>query len=593
MLSDMETQEKQIPANLAEMFFVSAERYADKEALRYRPGHRYHTLSYGQLKQEIMRLAKALTRLGLKEGDRAVIISENRPEWVISDLALMCLGVANVPAHDVLSPVQIGKIVDESGPKAIFFSNRSVEIKLLGIAEIVSKVPHLISFEKLAGQGLKQAVYFQDLVGSQELDEKERASLEISAKRLRPDTLASIGYTSGTSGNLKGVMLTHNNFIHNIEGIKGSIFANPKDRLFSILPLSHVFERTAGYYVPMCMGSSICYRANSTAIVKEMRECKPTIILAAPRFYEKIYGNILAKVNGNPVKKYLFRAAFGYKPKSKNDGIEKLFDHIVFSKIKEIFGGNLRFFISGGAKLREDTGRFFERAGLVILEGYGLTETSPVISCNRLDKHKFGTVGPVLNNLAVRISDKNEILVKGPNVTRSYLRQEENEGIFTEDGYFKTGDLGYVDREGFLVINGRSKDMLVLATGKKIVPSVIEEALEASPYIEQAMVVGEGKKHVAALIVPNFKALENKTGVAGRERLAEDAKAREFIAAEALRMTKDLASTESIQKFILLKEPFSIKRGELTPKLSLCRRVILARYKDAIEEMYEDGGTDA
>lgn len=576
-----------MPANLAEMFLASAEKNAGREALKYEPGHRYHTLSYGQLKKEVMLLVKALKNLGLNEADRAVIISENRPEWVISDLAMMSVGVASVPIHDVLSPAQIGRIIDETGPKAIFFSGHIIESKLSGIASVVSKVDHLISFDKPAGQGFKPILYFKDLIGSGEIDEAELASLEASAKKLGSDTLASISYTSGTGGHLKGVMLTHDNFIKNIEGINGSIFARPEDRLCSVLPLSHVFERTAGYYVPICAGSSISYRANPSEIAKDMKERKPTVILAAPRFFEKVYENILASAGSNPVKKCLFRAAFAYKPKTKNDNIEKLSEKMVFSKIKNIFGGELRFFISGGAKLPENVGKFFERAGLVILEGYGLTETSPVIACNRLDKNKLGTVGPVLSNLSVKISDSNEILVKGYSVTRGYLQKNDDEDMFTEDGYFRTGDLGYVDKEGFLVIRGRSKDMVVLTTGNNVVPSIIEEALERSPYIEQAMVVGEGRKHVGALIVPCVKALDNKIKGRGKERLLKDARVRELIAAEALEMTKDLASTERIRKFILLKEPFSVKTGELTPKLSLCRRVILARYKDVIEGMYK------
>jgi long-chain acyl-CoA synthetase len=317
-------------SNLAEMFLASAQNYADREALKYKPAHRYHRLTYGQLKKDVMRLTKALMSLGLKEGDRAVIISENRPEWVISDLAMMCLGVANVPVHDVLSPVQIGTIIAETRPKAVFFSNHNIVARLSGVAEAF----YLISFEKPAGEGLKQILYFGDLVDSQEMDEKELALLEASAKKIKPDTLASISYTSGTSGHLKGVMLTHDNFLQNIEGIQDSIFGHPEDRLFSILPLSHVFERTAGYYAPIRMGASIAYRANPAAIVEEMKGRRPTVILAAPRFYEKVYENILANVNSSPIKKYLFRGAFGYKPKRKNGIIEKLFKRIVFSKIK-------------------------------------------------------------------------------------------------------------------------------------------------------------------------------------------------------------------------------------------------------------------
>ena len=348
-MANVEVQEKRIPANLAEMFLASAQNYAGREALKYKPGHHYHVLSYSRLKEEVLRLAKALIGLELKEGDRAIIISENRPEWVIADLAMMCIGVANVPVHDVLSPVQVEKIIAEVGPKAIFFSNHDTEAKFPDIAKILPKIPYLVSFEKPAGQRSKQILYFKDLIDSQELDEKALTSLKASAKKLKPDTLASISYTSGTDGRLKGVMLTHNNFVQNIEGIKGSIFGHPEDRLFSVLPLSHIFEHTAGYYVPISTGASIAYRVDSSAIVEEMKERRPTVILAAPRFFEKIYENILANVNKNPVKKYIFRAAFDYKPKRNNDKVEKIFDHIVFSKIKEIFGGELRFFISGGA----------------------------------------------------------------------------------------------------------------------------------------------------------------------------------------------------------------------------------------------------
>jgi long-chain acyl-CoA synthetase len=574
-----------VPVNLADLFFTATELYPNNEALKYKIGHHYHKMTYLEVKKEVIKLAIALKRLGISEGDRAIIISENRPEWVITDLALVCLGAVNVPIHSVLSSSQLADIIKEIKPSAIFFSDHEQEAKLLDIAGDISGIDSLISYEN-GENGLKKIHYFKDLIDRTKVNQEDEAELIENIAKIKPETIASIIYTSGTTGHLKGVMLTHQNFIQDIVGVLEHIWAYPEDRFFSVLPLSHVFERTAGYYVPFYCGASIGYSLDIANLSTEIKERKPTIVIAVPRLFEKIHEKIMENVNKNLFKKSIFRLAFGLKIKGKDSFLNKVFDQLVFAKIRNEFGGEVRFFVSGGAALPARLGKFFERVGLIVLEGYGLTETSPVIAVNRLNDFKFGSVGVCLSNIDVKIGEAGEILVKGPIVTPGYLRDEDNKASFEGD-WFKTGDIGYFDRNGFLVITGRKKDLLVLTTGKKVAPVPIEEALEANEFIDQAMVFGEARKHVAALIVPNYTKLAERFGIEGRERIRKNQDIFEFMSEQAKEATKSFASIERIKKFILVNEPFSVENGEMTPTLKLRRHVIFARYEDEIDKLYE------
>lgn len=574
------------PINLADMFFTSAELNAEKEALHYKVGHHYHTLSYFELRKEVFGLAEALRLLGFEKGDRAILISENRPEWVITDLALQTIGAINVPIHEVLSSHQLAGILVEIKPKAIFYADKKIEDKLLEISEEIGKIDYLISFTHLEDKGFDKMLYLKNLIEKTELSEVIEANIIENALKIRPDDLASIIYTSGTTGHLKGVQLTHGNFVANITGTVKSIWVLPSDKFFSVLPLSHVFERTAGYYIPIYAGASIGYCLSLETLSAEIQESKPTIVLAVPRLYEKIYEKVQTKANKNLVTKLIFKIAFSINTKKKNSLLYKIFDHIVFSKIKGNFGGNIRFFISGGASLPKKIGQFFAKVDMLVLEGYGLTETSPIIAVNEIERNKFGTVGHVLENLEVKLDKDGEILVKGPSITVGYLWEEDNKTSFTKDGYFKTGDLGSIDKEGFLSIIGRKKDIIVLTTGKKVAPVSIENALESSLFIEQAMVIGDGYKHISALIVPNFEKLEEKFGISGKSKLIKDEAVNELIKSECERLTSKFASIDQVKKFVLLSEPFSIANGEMTPKLSLRRHVILENNKEVIEALY-------
>jgi long-chain acyl-CoA synthetase len=575
------------PVNLAELFYTSAERFANNEALKYKVGHHYEQLSYFELKKEVIKLALALQKLGFKKGDKVILFTENRPEWVIADLALVSLGAINVPVHSVLSPIQLEEIIKEIKPKALLFSDHELGAKLIDISETIATIPHLISFDKFESNGFGHLKYFKELVDGIVPSMKDEAELIETSLGISPQDTATVIYTSGTTGHFKGVRLTHENFIFDAMGVLNYVWVYPEDRFFSILPLSHVFERTVGYYIPLYSGASIGYSTDLANISQEIKDRQPTIVIAVPRLFEKIYEKILANVNKSLIKRMIFRYAFGLKKGGKNKRLENLCEKMVFSKVRAEFGGKIRFFVSGGAALPPKLGKFFDQVGLVILEGYGLTETSPVVSCNRLEDYCFGTVGPLLEEVQVKIDPTGEILVKGPNVSCGYVNKGDNKGSFTKDGWFRTGDYGFFDKKGFLVLTGRKKDLIVLSTGKKVSPPLIEEQLESSPYIEQAFVFGDARKHIAAILVPNHEKLTEKFGNSSSHWLVKDKKIREFLATETKNLLKNYASYEKIHKFIIQPELFSIENGELTPKFSLRRHVIYERNLEEIEKIYQ------
>jgi len=576
------------PINLADLFYTSTERFANNEALKFKVGHHYESLSYYELKKETIKLALALKKLGFKAGDKAIIFSENRPEWVITDLALISLGAVSVPIHNVLSPVQLEVIIKEINPKGLFFSDHELSSKLLEIAKTISKIPHLFSFEKIETRGFERLLYFKNLIDSSLVNEKSEAELIESILKIPSSAVTTIIYTSGTTGRFKGVKLTHQNLISNALGVLKYVRVVPEDRFFSILPLSHVFERTIGYYIPLYAGASIGYATDLSKISQEIRDRKPTIVIAVPRLFEKIYEKILDKVNKSFFKKTIFRFAFGLKKDGKHQEFEKIFENLVFSKVRAEFGGQIRFFVSGGAALPVKLGKFFNQVGLVILEGYGLTETAPVISCNRLEDYSFGTVGPVLEGVKVKFSPEGEIITKGPNVTPGYVQSKDTKEAFTKDGWFKTGDYGYFDRKGFLVLTGRKKDLIVLSTGKKVSPTNIESQLESSAYIDQAFVFGDARKHIGAVIVPNLERVAEKLMIKEAKNLVHNQKVRDFLSEEIQLLQKNYASYEKIYKFILQAELFTIESGELTPKFGLRRHVIYDRNLEEIEKIYNN-----
>ena len=558
------------PTCIPELFLNSVKTFPDNQAIKYKRGHHFEKLTYRDLGTLISSSANYLREIGFQKDDRAVIISENRPEWIISELSVSFLGGISVPVHEVLSAHQLVDIIFEIEPKVIFVSGTEVFEKVKILKN--KKLPTVISFENLE----KGTVNFQEIIKEKKTDLTKLSPFP------EPDDLASIIYTSGTTGHFKGVKLTHKNFISNIISVNEAIPIYQKDLFFSILPLSHVFERTAGYYIPFYAGACISYTCDLANISAEIRKSKPTIVIAVPRLFDKIYEKIWEKASSNFLTKFIFKLAFSIRANSRLHG---LFDRLVYAKIRAQFGDNIRLFVSGGAPLSSKVGEFFEKVGFLILEGYGLTECSPVVCVNRQDDYQFGTVGKPVVDTEVKISDEGEVLVKGPGIFPGYMDERHNKQAF-KDGWFKTGDLGCVNDKNRLVINGRKKELVVLSTGKKIAPIPIEEMLEASNFIDQAMVIGEGRKHITALIVPQYENLKERLGVNNRNKLINSQEARELLNAEVTKSLEILAPYQRVHKFAIIPEAFTVENGQLTPTLKLRRHIILSTYRHEIEGLY-------
>jgi long-chain acyl-CoA synthetase len=566
-----------IPAKLLEVFSV----YSNKPAIIYKKGHHFESLTFKKLKRQVSQFASFLITEGVKKGDRVVILSENRPEWIIADLAIQFLGAVNVPIHSVLTGVQIKQIVDEVEPTIIIVSNSENLTKILEIESVMKNKTPIVYLDEALKKEKEIIKHFKanHIVEAINLHQKIKDNLlEELAVKVSSSDLASIIYTSGTTGKSKGVELTHANFVFNIEAVLDRIKIYPEDRLLSVLPLSHVFERTAGYYSPLFAGASVSYIEDITKVSDYAKEEKPTIILAVPRLYEKIHEKVIQGASKSALKKSLLNFGLNYG-KDKNNRTKllyKILDKIVFSKIKASFGGHIRMFVSGGANLAPYLGEFFDSLGMPIIEGYGLTETSPVVCVNHLSSNKYGTVGPALKGVDLRLASDGEILVKGPLLMRGYYKDiKASKDAFTSDGWFKTGDLGHIDDDNCLTITGRKKEILVLSTGKKIFPVQIEKALEKSDYIDQALVFGDGKKHIAAFIVPTARAVEEF-----KENIEDK------IGSIIVDQLADFSSIEKIKKFALISEPFTVENGFLTPTMKLRRPIILENYASKVDSLY-------
>lgn len=598
MTMDLESSGNR-PGNLVELVYRSAGLRGDKDALGAKVNGEWRTISYAELYERIRNVAAALSALGVKRGSKVGLMSKNRPEWPISDLAIQSLGAVNVPIYPTLEAKQISHILENSGADTVVVENEEM---LQRVTKFRQDAPNLQNIVMLDANGSGD----EDV---RSFEEVEKAGLddpmncwEQNWRSLNRDDVATIMYTSGTTGPPKGAVLTHGNILANVEGVLDALPLYAEDVFLSLLPLSHVFERTGGQYTALALGATIYYAESIEKVVDNLREVRPTVVPSVPRLYEKMYDLVTSQVaEGSALRRKLFEAAIAdgkrkYEIEKSGGTVGrglalrlKLYDRIVFKKLRDVVGGRLRFFVAGGAKLNAEVGKFFYAAGIRISEGYGLTETSPVISCNRMERLRFGTVGNPLPNLEVRISDEGgEIEVKGPSVMRGYLKNEEaNAEAFTEDGFFKTGDVGEFDDEGCLKITDRAKNLIVLSTGKNVAPQQIETNLVARPHISQSVLLGDGQKYVAALIVPDYDAVRKKLGSdADNEDLAEDEKVRDLIQQDIESATEDFAAYERPKKFALLPRELSEEKGELTPTLKIKMPVVREHYGEVIESLY-------
>ena len=584
---------------LISMFEAAVQHYGNKAALAHKPkGGTYLDISYTELDASVAAFSKGLNALGVEKNDRVAILSENRPEWAITDFGSLKVGAVTVPMFSTLTAAQVGYILKDSGAKIICVSTEKQLEKVSAIRDEVPTLEQIIIFDTIEDEIPEGVIQF-DAVCELAGEESDSAASE--------DDIATIIYTSGTTGNPKGVMLTHANFISNVEACKSLIDVSESDVLLSFLPLSHVFERLGGHYVPLFSGAKIAYAESTFTVAQNMKEIAPTVMLSVPRLYETMHERILRAVQeGSSLKQKIFHwgvsvgsAVSSAIQQGKNPSAilrlqQGIADKLVFAKLKEATGGRLRFFVSGGAALPQSIAEFFHAAGILILEGYGLTETSPVISMNHPGKWRFGTVGAQVPGIEVQIAEDGEILTRGPHVMKGYFNNNTATAeVIDAEGWFHTGDIGIIDADGFVKITDRKKNIIVLSNGKNVAPQPIESELVRSPFISQIMVIGSERKNLAALIVPNFDALkawasENSIETDDLSAMLEAREVQQHIQSEIRSRLTDFADFEQVRRFTLLEKEFSQEADEMTPTLKLKRNVIIEKYGDAIDGMYPE-----
>jgi long-chain acyl-CoA synthetase len=559
--------------------------------------------------ERVRDLSLGLGALGVGSGDRVALVSESRPEWVMADLAVLSGGAVTVPIYPTLSAAQARYILQDSGARVAIVSTKlqlekvqEVRHQLPSLEAVVamdapaSESPSVLTLAAVAERGHARMTAEWGVAR----DFRERA------RAVQPDDLATIIYTSGTTGEPKGVMLTHRNLVSNMLAGGDALRVTEEDVALSFLPLSHAFERMVGY-VYLFNGVTVVFAESFDTIARDIASVRPTVLTGVPRVYEKMHARVLEKGNAAPgFKASLFRWAVGVglaRARARGQGRTpspaialqaKLADRLVFSKIREGVGGRLRYLVSGSAPLPVSVAEFFYGVGLPIIEGYGLTETAPILTVNPPDAPRIGTVGRAISGVELKIAPDGEILARGPNIMSGYYNKRQATADVLKDGWFHTGDVGTIDADGYLRITDRKKDLLVTSGGKKIAPQPIETVLKRSPLVSEALLLGDGRKFAAALIVPDFSALERRLTDLGRPPAGDRAALVKRPDVLALYqeivdgLNRELSQFERIKRLALLPAEFSVETGELTPTLKVKRKVIEERWREQIEEMYRD-----
>ncbi len=596
----------QQPENLNQLFFAATERFAAKRAaVRYKAGGIWRDMEYTDLERRVRHAALGLWELGVGAGERVAILSHNRPEWAIADFACLTARCADVPVYPTLPAQQVAYILKDSGSRAVFVEDREQFEKVAVERHGLPDLQHVILFDGPA-EGANVHTFDDILRLGAEAEEKYPRYRD-EALSVPRDALATLIYTSGTTGSPKGVMLTHHNFCSNVLAGLQVLVIGPDDSCLSLLPLSHSFERMAGHYTMFHGGVTINYAESVEQVPANLLETRPSVVLSVPRLFEKIYARVLENaLAGGALKRRIFfwarrhAEAWADKKLAKESipvGLaakKALADKLVFGKLVARTGGGIRFFVSGGAPLSPEIAKFFFAAGLPILEGYGLTETSPVISVNTLEDLRLGTVGKPIPGVEVRIADDGEILARGPNIMLGYFNKPDaTREVIDAEGWFHTGDVGELDDDGFLKITDRKKDIIVTAGGKNIAPQPIENMVKTNPFVLNAVMIGDKRKFPSMIVVPDLDALKKWA----EERKLEVPDPTTFLAMpdvvakmerEVMGNLRDLASFEMPKKLVLIPEDFTIESGELTPTLKVKRRVIETKFKKEIDALYAE-----
>lgn len=605
------------PHHVIDIFLSYVNRYPRPDALYFKRQGKYRTISTSEFHDHVRHLAYMLMDFGIQPGDRVAILSENRPEWFYSDLGILAARGVDVPIYPTVPPDYVEYILKDSGSRGLFVSTMEQLDKAMKIAHAIKDtLEFIVSYEPLGDYRpsfLPTSIRLLDLEEALKLGKNAEIAnpqkFRESVESIQPDHMATIIYTSGTTGQPKGVMLSHRNFVSNVLASLQVLTLKSSDIHLSFLPLCHSFERTAGFYIMLQAGVRIAFAENLQTVAENLLEIRPTVLLAVPRFYEKVkarLNDMQRSLTG--VKKKIFTWAMrvandygtarrtGHRVSFLSSLKYRIADHLVFTKIRARTGGRLRIMVSGAAALPKEISEYFDNLGMRILEGYGLTETSPVISVNRENEWKPGSVGKAIPGVEVHIAEDGEILVRGPNIMMGYYKlPDETRAVMDEEGWLHTGDVGHMDEEGFIYITDRKKDILVTAGGKNIAPQRIESLLKQHPWIDEVMVVGDGKPYPAAFIVPNMEALqifakEHDIPTQSFQDLCDHPQVHEAFTQLLEKIQEPLAKFERVKRFALIPNPFTIEGGELTPTLKVRRKIVMQKYQDLFHTLYPEEG---
>ncbi len=594
------------PQTLAELFRQTAEKHSRPNTLNYKKDGVWNSISSKELIERAENIALGLYSIGMRKGDRAALLAANSPEWTLTDAGCQFVGIVDVPIYTTLADNSVCYITNDAGARIFFLDNKETFDRISGIFSECKTVEKLIFFNS-DGIEAENAMSLAELETSGAKLKKEQPELiKKLSEAIAPNDVATLIYTSGTTGEPKGVMLSHANILSNVIDVGENFSFTEADVPLSVLPLSHVFERS-GMYLYLFNGMAVHYAESIEKVSDNLREVRPTIFVGVPRLFEKVYAKgKLNAANASPTKEKIFDWAIeiGKEYTLKKESGEQISfflgvkhsiaDKLVFSKFREVFGGRLRFCITGGAALSNDIFLIFNGAGVKIMQGYGLTETSPVITSSNPINVKLGTVGKTIRNVQIRFAPDGEIEVQSPGALLGYYNKPEaTREIFTEDGWFKTGDIGELDEDGYLKITDRKKELFKTSGGKYIAPSPIEQMIKSSRFVSQVVLVGNDRKFPAALIVPNFDQLaryakSENLNLKSPQDFCESEKIVELLEKQVGEMTGELSKYEKVKKIALLKEELTVESGELTPTLKVKRRVVNEKYKEMIEKIYAE-----
>jgi long-chain acyl-CoA synthetase len=594
------------PTTLVEAFERITKDHKRPDTLNYKRDGKWIPISSDEMLARARHIAAGLYSLGVRSGDRVALLSDSRPEWTLTDAGCLFVGAIDVPIYPTLTPPQVRYILKDSGSRVLVVSNHKKFLEVKAILKECPAVEQVVFFDGAdvdPAEGMTLAELEQR---GQSLGAEQPHLVDELAHRTTPDQLATIIYTSGTTGEPKGVMLTHSNLISNLIDGAGNLSFDENDIALSVLPLSHIFERQA-MYMYLYQGMAVYYAESLETIGPNLREVRPTVLVGVPRIFEKIYDRIKERVAAkgrintallawavSVAKAYARFEVDKKKPPLILALKHKLATKLVFSKWREAFGGRIRLLVSGGAALPEELGYIYIGAGIPIIQGYGLTETSPVITTGRLDDNRVASVGRPIPRVEIRTAADGEIETRGPNVMRGYYNKpEETRAVFTEDGWFKTGDIGTIDEDGFLRITDRKKELFKTSGGKYISPQPIEQMIKGSRFVSQVVLIGNGRKFPAALIVPNWQQIESYAQLKGikitsRAELCRHERIIDLFERQIAGLTPDLAQYERVKRVGLLENELTIEGGELTPTLKVKRRVIDEKYRSVIDQIYSE-----